>query len=118
MRSMILLLLLLTTACAERWERPGATEAQSEATQAQCRAQAAATVPPFLVWQQTAPARIERNRDCRRDRDRERCFVTERAIPARFDQVDQNAGARDAFRQDCMTQKGFTFRGYRPLRLE
>jgi len=114
----ILLILLLTTACAERWERPGATEAQSEATLAQCTAQAAATVPPFLVWQQTAPARIERTRNCRRERDREHCTFFERAIPARFDQVDQNAGPRDAVRQDCMTQKGFTFRGYRPLRLQ
>lgn len=54
------LLLLLLAGCAERWERPGATEAESEAAQAECTAVAARQVPPAMVWGQTSPGYWER----------------------------------------------------------
>ncbi|HZF77215.1 MAG TPA: hypothetical protein VE033_15425 [Acetobacteraceae bacterium] len=118
MRRTLLLLALLLPACAERWERPGTTEAEAEATAAQCANAAALEVPPHFVWQVVEPARIERDRDCWVDRDgRRRCAVFERFRPPRWGQVDVNAGPRDASRRQCMAEKGFTFGGYRPLRL-
>jgi hypothetical protein len=75
-------------------------------------------VPPAMVRRLAAPARIERHRECRREGDRERCTVTERFIPERWEDVDMNANARDGWRRQCMVSKGFSFQGYRPLRLE
>lgn len=120
MRNLVLLLLLvpLLSGCAERWTRPGTTEATSEAMNAACANDALVAVPPQMVWQITAPARIERDRQCWRDNGRERCRVFERFRPARFDWVDIATGARDGFRTNCMREKGFTFQGYRPLRIE
>ena len=85
---------------------------------AQCRAMAAATVPPHIVNRLAAPARVERERNCRREGDRERCTTRERYVPERWEQVDVNSGHREAVRTGCMAEKGFTFTGYRPLRLE
>lgn len=118
MRRACLALPLLLIACAERWERPGATEAQADAMNAQCRAVAAATVPPRIVSRIAAPARIERERNCRREGGREHCTTRERYVPERWEQVDLNSGQREAVRTGCMVEKGFTFTGYRPLRLE
>ncbi len=114
----LLVLPLLLAACAERWERPGTTEAQAEAMAAQCRAQAAAMIPPHIISRIASPARVERERNCRREGDRERCTTTERFVPERWEQVDLNSGRRESVRTGCMAEKGFTFTGYRPLRLE
>ena len=120
MRPFILLLLLipLLAGCAERWARPGTSEAESEAMNEACGAEAQLAVPPQMVWQQVEPARIERDRSCWREGGRERCRVTERFRPARYDMVDIASRAREAHRTACMREKGFTFQGYRPLRLE
>ncbi|MDO9498464.1 hypothetical protein [Falsiroseomonas sp.] len=120
MRPLFLLLVLipLLSACAERWARPGTSEAEADAMNEACGAEAQMAVPPQMVWQQVAPARIERERNCWRDGDRERCRTTERFRPARYDMVDIATRAREAHRTTCMREKGFTFQGYRPLRLE
>lgn len=110
--------LFLLSACAERWARPGTSEAEADAMVEACRNEAALAVPPQFVWQMTSPARIERDRDCWRDRGQERCRVTERYRPAQYSQVDINNGPREGWRRSCMAERGFTFQGYRPLRLE
>jgi hypothetical protein len=56
MRVLPLALLLLLSACAERWEKPGATESDSDAAQATCTAQAAEQIRPAMVWMQVQPA--------------------------------------------------------------
>ena len=94
------------------------TEAQADAVVAQCRAMAAATIPPYIISRIASPARVERERNCWREGDRERCSTRERYVPERWEQVDLNGGRREAVRTGCMAEKGFTFRGYRPLRLE
>jgi hypothetical protein len=118
MRHIALLILLLATGCAERWTRPGVSEGQADAANAQCGHQAAMAVPPAMIRRLAAPARVERHRDCRRNGYREYCTVTERFIPERWEDVDMNANARDGWRRQCMVSQGFAFQGYRPLRVE
>lgn len=118
MRYLGLVVALLLAACAERWERPGATEAQADAMNAQCRAMAAVAIPPVLVSRLAAPARVERERNCRREGNQERCITRQRYVAERWEQVDLNSSRREAVRTGCMAEKGFTFTGYRPLRLQ
>lgn len=116
--TMMALLLLLLGGCAERWTRSGTSEAEADATNTACGNEAALAVPPQMAWQMTSPARVERDRECWRERGQERCRTTSRYRPARYSQVDIAAGARDQWRRQCMQERGFSFQGYRPLRLE
>jgi hypothetical protein len=114
-----LLLLLLLPACAEVWERPGATEAEAERMLAICTGRAAREVPPALVWTMVEPPRwVPGERVCQRIGDRVVChYYPGRHIPARFDWVDSAEAERRALRNACMAEAGFTYRGLRPLRL-
>lgn len=115
----LLLGLLLLVGCAERWARPGTTEAEADAANARCTDQAVLAVPPAFQWRIVEGPRIERDRQCWRQPDgRDVCRVFERWRPARWGHVDVAAPARDAWRRECMAEQGFTFQGYRPLRLE
>ncbi|MBX9701330.1 MAG: hypothetical protein K2X74_17980 [Acetobacteraceae bacterium] len=113
------LMLLLGAACAERWERPGATEQESEAAQARCTAEAGERVPPALVWTQTSPGFWEPpRRICQRRGDRSECFYQPGYfVPPRYGWVDINTGQRRAVRDACLTAEGWTYQGLRPLRL-
>jgi hypothetical protein len=113
-----LLLLVALGGCAERWTRPGASEAEADATNAACSDHAALAVPAQMVWTMVDAGGHERERRCRHEGGREVCYAVTRFRPPRFDWVDVNRGARDAWRRQCMREKGFTFEGYRPLRLE
>jgi hypothetical protein len=120
--SILLLLppLLLLAGCAERWSRPGATEAEGEAAQAQCAALASRQVPPAMVWTQVAAGYwVPPERRCRttRDGDRDCVYRPGRYVPPRFDWVDVNAPARREARNACLVEGGWTFEGLRPLRL-
>ncbi|WP_270933435.1 hypothetical protein [Falsiroseomonas oryzae] len=118
-RALLLLLVLLVGGCAERWVRPGTTEAEADATNAVCQDRSELAVPPQMVWQMVEPAGYDRDRRCWRQRDgREVCETFSRWRPARYAWVDVASGPRDAWRRECMRAKGFTFQGYRPLRLE
>jgi len=117
MRGIALCLLLLIAACAERWERPGSSEADGDVANAACSDRAAISVPVQLAWQIVAPAQIERERRCWVEGGREHCRVFDRFRPAQWGLVDVNTQARDAWRRTCLREQGFTFQGYRPLRL-
>lgn len=117
--ALCLLLLLILAGCAERWTRPGTSEAEADAANAACRERSLAAVPPALQWRMIEPPRLERDRECWQGRDgRTACRVIERWRPARWGHVDVNAPARDAWRRHCMAEQGYSFEGYRPLRLE
>jgi len=117
MRAVLALLLLLLAGCAERWTRPGGTEAEADAANAACRDRAALAVPPQMIWQMVSPPREERERRCTRHGQQETCHIVTRRIAAQYGWVDANAAPRDAWRRDCMRGQGFRFEGYRPLRL-
>lgn len=115
----ILVLLVLLAGCAERWERPGATEQDSEAAQAECTAIAARQVPPELVWMQTSPGYWEGpERRCFTRGGRTECIVRPgRYQPPQYGWVDANTGQRRVVRAACLTERGWTYHGLRPLRL-
>jgi len=119
MRRLLPLILLLAAGCAERWERPGATEEESDAAQAQCTALAARQVPPALVWTQTAPGHWEAaERRCHTHRGHTDCYVRPgRYVPPQYGWVDANPGQRRAARAPCLQEGGWTYQGLRPLRL-
>lgn len=113
------LMLLAIAGCAERWSRPGTSEAEAETALASCHDRSLLAVPVHNVWQIVEPAGYDRDRRCWRDRDgRERCHWVSRWRPARWGLVDVNAAPRQAWARECMRDQGFTFEGYRPLRLE
>lgn len=114
----VLLLVGLLAGCAERWTRPGTTEAQADAAASACQDRAAIAVQPMMVLQVVEPGGFVRERRCRVDGSgREVCGFTERLRPPRHGWVDANSGPREAWRRDCMRTQGFQFEGYRPLRL-
>lgn len=112
------LLLLLLSACAEVWTRPGTSEAAAEATQAACRDEATIAVPPQMVWVLVRPAGYVPETRCWRQGGREVCRTAYRWRRADYDLMDVNQAPREAWRRQCMRERGFTFEGYRPLRLE
>ena len=120
MRALPLALLLLLSACAERWEKPGATEADSEAAQSACTAQAAEEIKPAMVWMQVQPAYWEQGET--------HCWTSPnggtrctrrpaRLRPPIYDWVDVNIPIRQEARAKCLAEQGFTYKGLRPLRL-
>lgn len=116
--SLALSVLLLLAGCAERWVRPGVSEAQADAANAACGDRAALAVPQALVWQVVEPGGWVRDWRCWVDRTgREVCVPRDRWRPPRYGWVDMNTGPRDAWRRECMREQGFAFQGYRPLRL-
>jgi len=116
--ALLLMLFLLLGACAERWTRPGVTEAEADAQNAACADQATLAVPEQLVWQMVEAGGFDRERRCFQRDGREVCQIFTRYRPPSFAWVDVNRSPREAWRRECMRAKGFTFEGYRPLRLE
>ena len=120
MRLLPLCLLLLLAACAERWEKPGATEAESDAAQSACTAVAAEKIAPAMVWMQVQPAYWEPgDRHCWTGANGiTRCRSSPpRWRPPVFDWVDVNIPARREARAQCLQEQGFSYQGLRPLRL-
>lgn len=114
-----LALLLAFGGCAERWTRPGTTEAEADATNAACADQGMLAVPAQMSWQIVQSGGTERERRCWRGHEgREVCTWVERWRPPRWGWVDLAQPQREAWRRECMREKGFTFQGYRPLRLQ
>ena len=120
MRVLPLALAVLLAACAERWEKPGATEADSDAAQSACTAQAAEQIRPAMVWMQVQPAYWEPGEThCwTGPNGATRCTRRpSRLRPAIYDWVDVNIPIRQEARAKCLNERGFTYKGLRPLRL-
>ncbi|WP_137178432.1 hypothetical protein [Roseomonas sp. AR75] len=108
---------LLLSACAEVWTRPGTPEPVAEATQASCRQRSELAVPPQMVWVVVRPAGYVPEQRCWRRDGRDYCRTYRRWRPAEYGMADANDAPRESWRQQCMAAAGFTFQGYRPLRL-
>ncbi len=117
-RALALLVVLALSGCAERWTRPGTTEAEADAANAACADQAMLAVPPAMSWEIIEPPRTDYERQCWREGGRQVCRTVPRFRAARWGWVDLARAPRDAWRRECMRGKGFSFEGYRPLRLE
>jgi hypothetical protein len=118
MRRVVLVLLLLA-GCAERWSRPGTSEAEADAANAACADQATLAVPVQNVWMMIDPGGFDRHRRCwRTPSGQDVCEWYPVFRPPRYGWVDVNRNQRDAWRRECMRAQGFQFEGYRPLRLE
>ncbi|MEY4794639.1 MAG: hypothetical protein RL312_166 [Pseudomonadota bacterium] len=120
MRFLPLVLALLLAACAERWEKPGTTEAESDAAQSACTAQAAEKIAPAMVWMQVQPAYWEPgDRHCWTGANGATYCRSSppRWRPPVFDWVDVNIPARREARAQCLQEQGFSYQGLRPLRL-
>ena len=115
-----LFLLLFLAACAERWEKPGVTEAEADAAQAACTRFAAAQIMPRLVTEMTRPGWYDPGEtSCWKSNGIKRCEVVRRPgwRVAEYRTYDANAPMRQAVRSSCLTNQGFTYKGLRPLRL-
>lgn len=113
------LLALLLAGCAERWTRPGTSEAEAEAAQAACADRAALEVPAQNVWMMVDPGGFEHRRRCwRTGQGQTLCEWWPVYRPPRHAWVDVNQARREAWRRECLHAQGFRFEGYRPLRLD
>jgi hypothetical protein len=104
-RAALLALALLATACAEKWQKPGATEAEFRAMAAECAEDAAAQAPPLLREQVMVPARwFPPQTSCG-----PRGCITYPGywIPPQTMLVDDNLGRRAQARRACYMAQGW-----------
>ena len=107
MRAALLLGALLLAGCAERWEKPGASEADFKAMRAQCDAQAFALWPPRLRQEMAMPGRwVPPMRSCD---SRGRCtWYGGWWEPPQVMTVDDHQAPRRAERRACFIANGWT----------
>ncbi len=107
MRHVLLLAVLLLSACAEKWAKPGAGEAEFRAMQAQCDAMAYERWPPRLREELVFPgAWIPPVRRCD---SRGHCHWSGGFFdPPRTMVTDDHARPRSAERRACYVGQGWT----------
>lgn len=107
MRFVLLALALLAAGCAEKWTRPGATEADFRAMEATCRDHAARLWPPLLREVMLSPGYFAP--PVRQCDARGRCGLYGGWWePPRFAVVDDNQGRRNQERRTCYLANGWT----------
>lgn len=102
-----LVAMTLLAGCAERWEKPGATEAEFRAAQAQCDARAYGRWPPALRQEMVMPARwVPPMRSC--DAQGHCAWFGGWWEPPQIMVVDDHAAPRHAERRACFLANGRT----------
>jgi hypothetical protein len=107
------LLLLFAVAmlggCAQRWEKPGASEADFKIARMRCDAAGHRDLPPDLRWMQISAGYFSPGyRQCWKSRGRRQCsYSPGYYVPPRFGHVDLNVGARDRFMTTCLLDDGW-----------
>lgn len=105
----LLCLALLLSACAERWEKPGATERDFDAMQSACFSYASARFPPLI-----RPLQIDEGHmtpivtKC--DRSDHSVSCSQRGgdyVPPTFIGIDDNGEAREADMRSCLYRNGW-----------
>lgn len=104
-----IVLALLSLAACERWVKPGATEADFEAAEARCRAQAYMMAPPAMRQVQASPGGMTpRQTRCTGSGDNRTCTTTGGDYrPPTYRSEDQNSGARRDFVRACLFDDGW-----------
>ena len=109
MRMLILTALVLLAGCAQRWEKPGATEAEFDRDLRRCEARALERHPPRLERRMIsggyfAPPRTR----CHGHGKHRRCrTVPGRYMPPVWGDVDLNRGARRGELELCLREHGW-----------
>jgi hypothetical protein len=100
---------LLLSACAEKWEKPGATERDFDAAQSACFSYASARFPPRI-----RPVQIDNGyttpvvTQCDNTRHSVSCIQQGGDyVPPTVIGVDDNEDARDADIRSCLYQNGW-----------
>lgn len=106
-RIALLALGLLVSGCAEKWAKPGATEPDFRAMQAQCEAAAFDRWPPVLREVLMSPGYfVPLRRHCD---SRGRCsFFGGFFEPPQYTTIDEHQGPRRTERRACFFANGWT----------
>jgi len=110
MRSFVLLGLLFVGGCAERWIKPGATEADFAAVNATCTARSYTMFAPVPVTEQIGGGFYLPGQEvCHRRGPYVSCFqLPGQYQPPIYGTVDANDPARVPVRRECLYQNGWT----------
>ncbi len=105
MRRAVLVLALMVGACAEKWDKPGGSEAEFRAMAAECEEDAAGRFPAVLREQVAIPARwFPPQRSC----GPQGCVTYPGYwIPPQTAVVDLNQGSRNQARRSCYMAQGW-----------
>ena len=109
-RSLVLFLALVTlSACAERWEKPGATEQDLDAAKSSCFTRASAQFPPLVrLVPVTDGYTTPVTTNCSSGRNSTSCTTSGgQYVPPTMGQVDDNQKARDQAVRACLFEHGW-----------
>jgi hypothetical protein len=95
--------------CAQRWTKPGATEADFKIAQLRCESHGYQRLPAELFWTQVSAGYYAPGyRNCRKSHGSRRCESRPgHYVPARYGHVDRNEAARDRFVALCLADNGW-----------
>ena len=105
----LLFALICLTGCAERWVKPGASQAEFDAMQAGCTARGYARFPPLPQLVQTSPGVVmPMVTQCRQGRNGPVCYpVGGGYAPPSYVTVDSNLPGRSAEIRACFFENGW-----------
>jgi hypothetical protein len=100
----------LIAACATKWEKPGATEAEFEATKSACQSRSYSQFPPMpeqvlIMAGYTTPMQTQ----CSGAGYYSNCYTTGgQYIPPSYMTVDNNQAPRNSANRSCFFEHGWT----------
>lgn len=95
--------------CAQRWAKPGATDADFRVAHLQCESVAYQRLPPEPVWTQLSAGHfVPGHRQCWKSRGTRYCdYRPGHFVPPRFGHVDRNEPFRDRLVASCLVGEGW-----------
>jgi hypothetical protein len=101
--------LLLIAGCAQRWEKPGATQAEFEVMHSRCEARSQAEFPPVMTQvMSTAGYTTPVQTNCQNSANNTNCRTTGgQYMPPTYRMVDQARDPRDRAVAACLVEHGW-----------
>src|ERR1700712_5340608 len=105
---------LLTASCVTKWSKPGATEAEFEATKSACNGRSYSQFPPapqqaMIMAGYMTPMQTQCYGRDYYGYGGVNCYITGgQYIPPSYMTVDSNQGPRDAAVRNCLFEQGWT----------